>query len=400
MTTIDIDIPTVTDSESAFHAAAAISSVLARNSVVSERDGKPPRDEIALLRKSGLLRYLVPQRHGGPGGTWPDALRITRTIAGGNGSVGQLLGYHYLNSITPRVVGTAEQADAAEAGTAAHNWFFADSVNPLDPDLAVTRNGGGFVLSGRKTFSTGAFVADRILLAFVSDGLLAFALVPADRKGLRANDDFDFIGLRQSVSGTVDFDSVEVYPEEILGTGLVDPARQTPAANLLTPLIQAVFSNVYLGIAEAALSTAADYTRTQSRPWFKSGLRKATDDPHVKLRYGEFVSSLDAAVALAEKVAREQQAGLAKGEALTADERAAIAIATYKSKVVSTKVALEVTSGIFELTGARSTARKFGFDRFWRDVRTHTLHDPVAYKAEEVGAYFLEGEHPLPTFYS
>ena len=110
MTTIDIDIPTVTDSESAFHAAAAISSVLARNSVVSERDGKPPRDEIALLRKSGLLRYLVPQRHGGPGGTWPDALRITRTIAGGNGSVGQLLGYHYLNSITPRVVGTAEQA--------------------------------------------------------------------------------------------------------------------------------------------------------------------------------------------------------------------------------------------------------------------------------------------------
>ena len=30
-----------------------------------------------------------------------------------------------------------------------------------------------------------------------------------------------------------------------------------------------------------------------------------------------------------------------------------------------------------------ATASKFGFDRFWRNARTLTLHDPVAYKARE-----------------
>jgi hypothetical protein len=34
------------------------------------------------------------------------------------------------------------------------------------------------------------------------------------------------------------------------------------------------------------------------------------------------------------------------------------------------------------------------------DVRTHTLHDPVAYKRREVGAYLLRDELPEPTWYS
>ena len=55
---------------------------------------------------------------------------------------------------------------------------------------------------------------------------------------------------------------------------------------------------------------------------------------------------------------------------------------------------------IFEVTGARSTATAEGLDRFWRNVRTHTLHDPVAYKRREVGRWVLEGELPEPTWYS
>ena len=41
--------------------------------------------------------------------------------------------------------------------------------------------------------------------------------------------------------------------------------------------------------------------------------------------------------------------------------------------------------------GARSTSARYGFDRFWRNVRTHTLHDPVAYKAREVGNFAING---------
>ena len=39
-------------------------------------------------------------------------------------------------------------------------------------------------------------------------------------------------------------------------------------------------------------------------------------------------------------------------------------------------------------------------NRFWRNVRTHTLHDPVQHKAREVGNHFLTGAHPSFTLYT
>ena len=69
-------------------------------------------------------------------------------------------------------------------------------------------------------------------------------------------------------------------------------------------------------------------------------------------------------------------------------------------KVVATDTALRVTSGVFEVTGARATATKVGLDRYWRDVRTHTLHDPKAYKEEELGRYLVKGQVPEPTWYT
>lgn len=86
--------------------------------------------------------------------------------------------------------------------------------------------------------------------------------------------------------------------------------------------------------------------------------------------------------------------------AITAQHRGEVAATVAQVKVVTTDTGLTVTSGIFEMLGARATARKYGFDRYWRDIRTHTLHDPVAYKKREVGRYQVLGEIPEPTWYT
>jgi len=79
------------------------------------------------------------------------------------------------------------------------------------------------------------------------------------------------------------------------------------------------------------------------------------------------------------------------GEKRTVSERERGEVAEWvaSTKIVTTDTALRVTAGVFEVTGSRATGRKVGLDRFWRDVRTHTLHDPVAYKNREVGEYVL-----------
>lgn len=85
---------------------------------------------------------------------------------------------------------------------------------------------------------------------------------------------------------------------------------------------------------------------------------------------------------------------------LPPQERGELAEWVASVKVVTTDTGLRVTSGVFEVTGAKSTAAKVGLDRYWRDIRTHTLHDPVAYKNRELGRYQLLGEIPEPTWYT
>jgi alkylation response protein AidB-like acyl-CoA dehydrogenase len=85
---------------------------------------------------------------------------------------------------------------------------------------------------------------------------------------------------------------------------------------------------------------------------------------------------------------------------LTARERGEIAEWVASTKVVTTDTGLRVTAGVFEVTGAKATRSKEGLDRFFRDIRTHTLHDPVAYKNRELGRFQLLNEIPEPTWYT
>jgi hypothetical protein len=41
-----------------------------------------------------------------------------------------------------------------------------------------------------------------------------------------------------------------------------------------------------------------------------------------------------------------------------------------------------------------------GLDLYWRNIRTHSLHDPVDYKKIEVGAHFLTGDVQPITLYT
>ena len=45
------------------------------------------------------------------------------------------------------------------------------------------------------------------------------------------------------------------------------------------------------------------------------------------------------------------------------------------------QVSLEAASRLFRDPGRPATTSAYGFDRHWRNLRTHTVHDPVAYKA-------------------
>lgn len=145
---------------------------------------------------------------------------------------------------------------------------------------------------------------------------------------------------------------------------------------------------------------AKRYTKTESRAWFLSGVEHADQDPYILRHYGEFWLELEALRLLNKNAITKLQEAWDIAENLTEQQRGEVAIAVATAKVAATRTSLDITNRIFEVTGARATQASLRFDRFWRNVRTQTLHDPVEYKLQDLGIWALNDLYPKASFYS
>ncbi|MGW4460980.1 acyl-CoA dehydrogenase family protein [Micromonospora sp. NPDC004704] len=379
-----------------------VATELATDANARDLANQPPFTEVKLLREAGLLTLLIAADRGGGGQGWPTAYAVVRELARADGSIAQLLGYHYWKFGRRPLADDPEVTERLERETVTHGWFWGGTGTPLDADLEVRPDGSGYWLNGRKTFATGARVADRIaaFATHAETGERLRIVVDPRWPGVVRPDDWDSLGQRLSASGSVEFRDVPITAQDVVGTLPPTGVELPPHQTLTIPSNQVLFQNLYLGVAEGALLAARDYTRTRSRAWTNSGLDSATEDPYVLATYGELVARLQAASALVDQAVTAIEWAHARGGDLTARERGEVAALISAGKIVSTRVALDATARVFDLTGARSTARSVGLDRFWRDVRTHTLHDPVAYKQRELGDFFLNDTVVTPTAYS
>nr|BFE50316.1 hypothetical protein GCM10017745_37430 [Saccharothrix mutabilis subsp. capreolus] len=312
--------PAPADSAGWVARAAEVAAILASDAVERDRAGKTPHAEVRLLKDAGLVTLLGPAEHGGGGQDWTTAYRVIREVASGDGSIGQLIGYHYLWAWAARLVGTPEQIAAVEEQATRERWFYGGAVNPRDDDLVITEDGDELVFNGRKSFSTGGKVSDVTVL----EGVLAgtdkhiFAIVPSAQEGIVFNDDWDNLGQRLTESGSVEVRGVRVPWAQ--AAGYVDKEFRPRTYNTLNvPLIQLVFTNFYLGIARGALSTATAYTRDRTRPWPYGGDNKgsATEEFYILDTYGDLQAKLWAAEALAERAAEAIERINAHADAVT-----------------------------------------------------------------------------------
>ena len=55
---------------------------------------------------------------------------------------------------------------------------------------------------------------------------------------------------------------------------------------------------------------------------------------------------------------------------------------------------LEAGTRLFEVSGTRAALDSLNLHRHWRNARTHTLHDPAAWKVRHLGRWALDGQLP------
>ncbi|MGO3393530.1 acyl-CoA dehydrogenase family protein [Glutamicibacter arilaitensis] len=377
-------------------ADALAADALAADALARDRANNQPFAEVRLLREAGLLELLVPAEFGGAGAHFETAFEVIRILAAADGSISQLLAYHYINQSSIAFYAPAEAQAAWWRRTVEERWLWGDSVNPVDPTLVLTREGAGYRLNGAKRFSTGSGVGEVIVVNAQVEGtgeLLAFVL-PRDAQGLEIVDDWNYLGQRLSASNSLVYRNVRIEPADVLG-----PVTDEPVSTLLTPGIQLAFANFYVGIAQGALERGKQILLGRKNAWFLSAAETYSQDPVFQRTVGELKARTAAVAALAEKLGRRFDALLSLAGAVTQPQRAELAVAIAELKVLATEAGVEVANRIFEVTGSSSTQSGVGLDLFWRNVRTHSLHDPVDYKKIEVGAYFLRGEsQPLSLY--
>ena len=365
-----------------------------------DRQGGHAAREKQWIAEAGLLTIAVPREFGGTGAAWPKVYEAIRAIARVDSALAHLLGFQCLQVVSVDVWGNPAQRERYLRGTVEGRWWWGNAVNPLDTRLVASATAdGGFRLDGQKGFCSGTRGSQMMTVSAhdPQTGKPIFAVVPTTREGITVNEDWDPIGQRQTDSGSVSFANVKVEPEEVLHRSETPP---TPHATLRTLVSQLVLTNLFVGIAQGALEEAREYVTKNGRPWITSGVDKATDDPYLIARFGEMRLQTVSAEALAERAAQALDDAWNKGAELSAEERGRVALATSEAKILAHRAALEVSQNLFDACGARATHAPLALDRFWRNARVHTLHDPLDYRVRDVGRYALSGALPDVSLYT
>jgi len=372
--------------EEALAVAATFRDAFATGAAGRDRDRRLPYAEVAALSQSGLWAITVPAEDGGAEVRHGTAAEVLALLAEADGSIAQIPQNHFATVETLRLVASVEQRRALFARVLAGARFGNAEAERGQPAM-LRATADGFRLDGEKAYSTGALFADLITVTARDEGgRLMLAIVEPGAPGLTLRDDWSGMGQRTTGSGTTLLDGVVVRPEWVMPLDRAFGERSPVGA-----FAQLLHAAIDLGLARGALRAAGAFVRERSRPFRDAGVARAQDDPLLLERFGALHVQAHAAEAMLARAALALDATRAvPGEAACA----AASIAVAEAKVLTTEAALAAGSGLFELAGTHATLAAYNLDRFWRDARTHTLHDPVRWKYHTIGAFFLNGTPP------
>lgn len=390
----------ISSARAALAAAAELSKSFAEGAGARDAHRILPHEQVRALKESGLLALTVPAEYGGLDVTAVVLAEVLRLIAHGDPSLGQIPHSHFTFLEALRLQGTPRQ-QTHFYGLVLDGALFANAQSergphPIDVDTTtLVESGANYVLTGRKYYSTGALFADWLIVrASLADGSgqvptattpKAIAFLPRDARGVEVVDDWDGMGQRTTASGTVTLDAVEVPAAHVVEFSPIftRPTVYGARAQLLHAALD-------VGIATAALQEAVRQA-AKARPHFETSVSSAVEDPTLVQVAGELTVTVRGAQALLVEAARQVDSARAD---LTEDSAAAASIAVAIAKVAAARAAVDAGSALFEFGGTRSASASGNLSRYWRDARTHTLHDATRWKIRHIGNYTLSSTKP------
>ncbi len=324
------------------------------------------RSLVRAFGSAGWLAQCVPGSHGGARDR-VDARSlclVRETLARRDGLADTAFAMQGLGSLPISLFGSRELRDRylPEVRSGRRVCAFALSESEAGSDVAAlrtiaTRENGGYVIDGTKTWISNAGVADQyVVFARTGEagakGLSAF-VVDADVRGLEVTDRIEVIAPHPL--GTLRFDRCRVPTDRMIGSAGDGFKIAMATLDLFRPTVGAAA----LGFARRALDEAV--ARVKSRVQFGQTLDRFQ---LVQERIAQMALDVDASALLVYRAAWAKDSGAAR-----------VTREASMAKLYATEAAQRVADTAVQLFGGLGVTKGVAVERLYREVRALRIYE-------------------------
>jgi acyl-CoA dehydrogenase len=248
--------------------AAELGAQFAERAARHDRENTFVEDNYPLLRDSGYTALPIPTELGGLGASLRQVLYAQAELAKYCGSTALAVNMHLYLTLTNlyRWKRGAAAVEGLLRRVAGEGLILMTSggSDGLWPSATAVKDNGGFRVTGRKMFCSGAPLADVLVTMAAYDdpdeGRVVLAMgIPRQSEGLQVVDTWDTLGMRATASQDVQLDGVYVSDAQVAARrpwGRLDPVLRNAILHFC-PTVGAIYYGIAAGARDEALRTIA-----------------------------------------------------------------------------------------------------------------------------------------------
>lgn len=347
--------------------ATRVAEEVARHSRAHDDDDSFVADGFAALKSEGLFEAMVPAEFGGFDASVADICEAIRTIGAACGSTALAFSMH--SHLVATAVWRREHLGAptegllkqvGEQGAILVSSGGADWLQSGGTARAVE---GGFLVTARKPFSSGAPGASLLVTSAVFDDpgdgptVLHFA-VPITADGVSMAENWRVMGMRGT--GSNDLTLTDVFVPDAAISGRRPKGKWHPLFHTISMIALPLIYSAYVGVAEGARKHA-----------LKAVVGRPADHALITLA-GEMDNAFRAARLAHDAMVRIASEGT-PGPETTRD--------VTSLRVMVARAAIETVERAMQVAGGSAFYRANGLERAFRDVQAARFH-PLQEKAQ------------------
>ena len=372
---------------------------IAEGALAREKDRTLPYEPIQWLKQAGFGAVRVPVAFGGDGVSQKQLFQLLIELAQADSNVVQALRGHFA-FVEDRLNAQKTAAQTlwferfVRGEIVGNAWTEIGKVEIGDVATRVTAaQDGKLRINGQKYYSTGTIFADWIDLFALDETTHqhVIAAVSTQAEGIDIVDDWDGFGQKTTGSGTLTLNNVEIERDHIL----VFENR----FKYQTAFYQVVHLATLAGIAQSAVETFKQEVRQRTRIYSHGNASLVREDAQILQVIGKASAQAYAAQSIALTTAEALDAAYLQHfqndeqAELEANERAELVSA--QGQVVIAELVLSLSTELFNALGASASSTDKQLDRFWRNARVVSSHNPLVYKQKVIGDWEVN-QTPLP----